>query len=398
MAIAESFSRRFFGYVHGNNLIYNACWEDPRLDREALQLSSSDRLMMITSAGCNALDYLLAGAGSVHCVDMNPRQNALLELKAAGIRRLEFDDFFRMFGLGRWESAPFAYRELLRSELSPVSRRYWDRHIDFFSGEGRRRSFYFRGATGYFAWLMNVYIDRVARLRPCVDAILAASELDEQRAIYEELRPRLWRGFVRWLLRRDATLALLGVPRLQRQQLERDHKGGIARFIEDSVESVFTRLSLADNYFWRVYLTGSYSPACCPEYLKEENFERLRGGLLDRLSVHTTSVCQFLEQHSERLTRFVLLDHMDWLGQHDQPLLARQWEALLRTAAPGARVLWRSGGLRCDHVDRLNVQWHGRRQRLGELLRYHGDWAERLHAADRVHTYGSFYIADVNHN
>ncbi len=193
MAIAESFSRRFFGYVHGNNLIYNACWEDPRLDREALQLGSGDRLMMITSAGCNALDYLLAGAGSVHCVDLNPRQNALLELKAAGIRRLEFDDFFRMFGLGRWESAAFAYWEQLRSELSPASRRYWDRHIDFFSGEGRRRSFYFRGATGYFAWLMNVYIDRVARLRSCVDEILAATELDEQRAIYEELRPRLWR-------------------------------------------------------------------------------------------------------------------------------------------------------------------------------------------------------------
>ncbi len=145
-------------------------------------------------------------------------------------------------------------------------------------------------------------------------------------------------------------------------------------------------------------MTGSYSPACCPEYLKEENFERLRAGLLDRLSVHTTSVCQFLEQQSEPLTRFVLLDHMDWLGQHDQPLLARQWEALLRSAAPGARVLWRSGGLRCDHVDGLNVQWQGRRQRLGELLRYHSDWAERLHAADRVHTYGSFYIADVNHN
>jgi S-adenosylmethionine-diacylglycerol 3-amino-3-carboxypropyl transferase len=398
MPIAELFSRRCFGYVHGNNLVYNTCWEDPRLDRQALELSQGDRLMMITSAGCNALDYLLAGAGHVHCVDLNPRQNALLELKLAGIRRLEFDEFFRMFGLGRWAAAPAVYRDVLRAELSPVSGRYWDRHIDFFSGLDPRNSFYFRGTAGYFAWLMNGYIDRVSRLRPQVEAILAATEINEQQAIYDRMKPQLWRGFIRWLLRRDATLSLLGVPRLQRQQLERDHQGGIARFIETCVESVFTRLSLADNYFWRVYLTGSYSPKCCPEYLKAENFERLRSGLVDRVSIHTKSVCDFLEAHPEPLTRFVLLDHMDWLGHHDQPLLARQWQALLNRAAPGARVLWRSGGTRCDHVDRLRVQWRGQSRPLGELLHYHTELAGRLHTQDRVHTYGSFYIADVLNN
>ncbi len=396
--IAESLSRRCFGYVHGHNLVYNTCWEDPRLDREALELNQNDRLLMITSAGCNALDYLLAGAGEVHCVDLNPRQNALLELKVAGIRKLEFDDFFRMFGLGRWSTAPTVYRYVLRDELSEGARQYWDRHIGFFSGRGRRRSFYFRGTSGYFAWLMNGYINRVSRLRHEVEAMLAARELHEQQAIYERVKPQLWRGLIRWLLRRDTTLALVGVPRLQRQQLERDYEGGIARFIENCVESVFTRLSLAENYFWRVYLTGSYSPACCPEYLKPQNFDRLRDGLIDRLSIHTTSVCGFLERDGEPLTRFVLLDHMDWLGHHDQPLLARQWKALLNRAAPGARVLWRSGGTQCAHVDRLPIEWEGRRRPLGELLDYHTDWADELHARDRVHTYGSFYIADVRRN
>ncbi|HUY91256.1 MAG TPA: DUF3419 family protein [Pirellulales bacterium] len=171
-----------------------------------------------------------------------------------------------------------------------------------------------------------------------------------------------------------------------------------SRTDEDSVESVFARLPLADNYFWRVYLTGSYSPGCCPEYLKPENFQRLRAGVLDRLGIHTTSACAFLEAQSEPFTRFVLLDHMDWLGHHDQSLLARQWEALLRCAAPGARVLWRSGGTRCDYVDRLPVEWRGRRRELGDLLHYHAAWAGCLHSLDRVHTYGSFYIADVQNN
>jgi hypothetical protein len=35
----------------------------------------------------------LTGPRRVHAVDANPRQNAPLELKLAGIRHLDFDDF-----------------------------------------------------------------------------------------------------------------------------------------------------------------------------------------------------------------------------------------------------------------------------------------------------------------
>ena len=59
MAVLDWFSGRVFKYVHGNNLVYNTCWEDPRLDRVALQIGPSDNILVITSAGCNALDYAL---------------------------------------------------------------------------------------------------------------------------------------------------------------------------------------------------------------------------------------------------------------------------------------------------------------------------------------------------
>ena len=60
---AEKINTRIFKAVHSRNLVYNASWEDPALDRQALQLGPDDRVLVITSAGCNALDYLLAGAG-----------------------------------------------------------------------------------------------------------------------------------------------------------------------------------------------------------------------------------------------------------------------------------------------------------------------------------------------
>ena len=38
----ERINTRIFKAVHGKNLIYNTCWEDPALDRVALQLQSHD--------------------------------------------------------------------------------------------------------------------------------------------------------------------------------------------------------------------------------------------------------------------------------------------------------------------------------------------------------------------
>lgn len=58
-------------------------------------------------------------------------------------------------------------------------------------------------------------------------------------------------------------------------------------------------------------------------------------------------------------------------------------------------MIWRSVGLRTDFVNRVQVKVDGRRHNLQELLTYHRELADELHARDRVHTYGSFYIADL---
>jgi len=381
--------------VHGHNLVYNTCWEDPRLDREALQLGPTDNVMVITSAGCNALDYALTEPNHVYAVDMNPRQNALLELKLAGIRQLEFETYFDMFGRGGMKNVHDVYARQLRPDLSEWSRQYWDRWIKFFD-VGRRRNFYFRGTSGSFAWLMNVYIDRIVQLRPHIDELLDAGSVDEQRDIYDnKVRDRFWTRSIRFAMGRDTTLSMLGVPRAQRAEVERHYDGGISGFVRDSVESVLVKLPLADNYFWRVYLTGQYTHDCCPEYLRPENFARLKAGLVDRITTCTNSVEGFLNSSEVPISRFVLLDHMDWMSGKYFHLLEAEWQAIVQRTAPGARVIWRSGGLRADFVDRVQVTHNGQLVPVGELLTYYPELAERLHAQDRVHTYGSFYIADL---
>ncbi len=113
------------------------------MDRQAFNLTPEDVLLVITSAGCNVLDYALLAPKRIHAVDANPRQTALLELKVAGVRALEFEDFFSVFGEGCHPAFPTLYNRFLREQLSDFARGYWDKRVEWFAG--KRGSFYFHG-------------------------------------------------------------------------------------------------------------------------------------------------------------------------------------------------------------------------------------------------------------
>ncbi len=392
---SEWMSGRVFRIVHGNNLVYNTCWEDPRLDKTALELTPNDNLLVITSAGCNALSYALTGLNHVYAVDMNPRQNALLELKIAGIRNLDYETFFQMFGNGRLVGVKGIYESKLRNDLSDWSKKYWDQRIRKFF-DSKRKSFYFCGTSGAFARFINSYIDRTKDFRGYIYDILSAKTLEEQHDIwYNKIRAKLWTKLIRFVMNRDTTLSLLGVPRAQRMQIETQYQGGVVKFVEDCLDAVFGTLPIQDNYFWRVYSTGSYTRTCCPEYLEEKNFEALKGGLVDKVTAHTDTVEGFLRKNDVKISRFVLLDHMDWLSYHLYDALVSEWDAILKRADDKTRILWRSGGLRTEYIESVPVEFEGKKQKLGDILSLNTQLAAELHQKDRVHTYGSFYIADL---
>jgi S-adenosylmethionine-diacylglycerol 3-amino-3-carboxypropyl transferase len=395
MAFFDWVSRKVFTAVHGNNLVYNTCWEDPRLDRVALEFGPDDNVLVITSAGCNAIDYALAGPNHVNAVDMNPRQNALLDLKKSAIRNLDYDDFFKMFGDGRLPNANAIYQEKLRAELPAWSQQFWDKKIKWF--DNRRKTFYDRGTSGAFARIIRTYTKHVIKVEDQLDAMLAADSVAEQKEIYDkQLKKKFWSGIMKFAMNRDTTMSMLGVPKAQRHQIETQYPGGLVKFIQDCMQSVFADLPMKDNYFWRVYIKGSYTRDCCPEYLREENFAALKGGVIDKVSTHTNSVQGFLENLDGQISRFILLDHMDWLSTNFFPLLESEWQAIVDKAAPNARLIWRSGGLRTDFIDEVQITRDGQLQKIAPMLTYNKPLAEELHVKDRVHTYGSFFIADLN--
>lgn len=375
--------QRLFDALYARSLVYNTCWEDPAVDRVALNLQPSDVMLVITSAGCNVLDYALTGVRRIHAVDANPRQTALLELKLAGIRGLDFDDFFAMFGAGHHPGFVELYRERLRESLSPFAQRYWDAHGRWLTDP--QNSFYFFGLSGRIARMFRLYLAARPKLRHAIEEMFESGSLEAQREIYDaRVAPHMWNRSIDWVLSRRVTMSMLGVPGTQHAEVCRQHPGGVPGFVREAIDYVFRMLPISTNYFWSVYFRGMYRRHCAPEYLRAENFAALKAGLAARILPASCTVTQFLQTATERISKFVLLDHMDWMANAHPQELTREWAAIVARAAPGARAIFRSARREPAYL-----------RMLPDGMRYHPALADDLQRADRVHTYAGFHIADV---
>ncbi|HAD12788.1 MAG TPA: DUF3419 domain-containing protein [Saprospirales bacterium] len=344
--------QKIFQTIHGGNLVYNTCWEDPRCDRALMKFDQNSRIVMLTSAGCNALDYLLDNPISIDCIDVNPRQNALLELKTKIIQHADFHLLFEWFGKGYSAEANALFREVLAPDLSEYSKNYWERNLHFFTGSRWRKSFYWFGSAGSAAFMLHKRLVSRPHIKQKLEDLLVCSDLSLQRDIYEQLEPLVLDGFTRWLLNRHVFQSMLGVPQMQQNLAKEGYAGGMAGYIRECLRNVFVEQSLTENYFWKVYLQGHYTTDCCPNYLKEEYFPVLQKSV-PRIKTHTSTLSEYLKQNPGTYTHFILLDHQDWMATHNFPALEEEWRHLLLNSVPGTQFLLRSAAQSVDFIPKF---------------------------------------------
>jgi S-adenosylmethionine-diacylglycerol 3-amino-3-carboxypropyl transferase len=384
--ITQKISTATFNYVHKSNLVYNTCWEDPRCDRQLLDLQSDSKVVMITSAGCNALDYLLDQPAEIHCVDMNPRQNALLNLKMAAFdSKSSHSDLFEMFGRGNHQSSEAFYREVLRPQLPLQVQQYWDKNIGFFNGKGIRKSFYHHGTSGVFAWLFSKYMKQQRKIFDKVQQMMNAQSIDEQRHIYEQIEPKLFNHFMKWVMNRHLVMCMLGIPQAQQELFAKKFEQGALGFIKQCLQKVFTEIPTNDNYFWRVYINGNYSQDCCPNYLLPQYYQDISNHK-NQIHTYDTTISDFLQQNPNEYSHFVLLDHQDWLAHHYPKALEEEWRLILQNSRKGTKILLRSASEQVDFFPNF----------VKERVTFEKDLTQKTHQLDRVGTYASVYLGEVN--
>ncbi|TGD79886.1 DUF3419 family protein [Hymenobacter wooponensis] len=103
---------------------YSLVWEDSRTLYQALELNPADEVLVITSAGCNALNTLLAGAKRVTALDLNPVQNHLLSFKCYLIKYHSAEVFQALLGLKGLEEVAATWAQVAPT-MPCALRQYW---------------------------------------------------------------------------------------------------------------------------------------------------------------------------------------------------------------------------------------------------------------------------------
>jgi S-adenosylmethionine-diacylglycerol 3-amino-3-carboxypropyl transferase len=370
-------------------LVYTQIWEDPRVDARALRLDSSSRILTISSAGCNVLNYLTHEPERVLAVDLNGAHMALTRLKMAALGHLpDHDAFFRFFGVGRGRENLSAYREHVRPHLDDATRRFWEERSWMGLRRARIHAFedgiYEHGVLARFRGVAGLVSRLVQGCRP--DALLEASTLDEQRQFFENcVAPFFDLPAVRWLAERPATLYSFGIPLRQYQSLADAASGSIVDLYRDRLRRLVCGFPLSDNYFaWQAFGRRYDTDAreALPPYLRRRHFARLRYHL-DRVDTRIASLTDVLrDQPDSSFDSFVLLDAMDWM---EPDAIASLWREIARVGAPGARIIFRTAGP-------TSVVEPALPSPLRSRFRYERARSEALHAQDRSAIYGMFHL------
>jgi S-adenosylmethionine-diacylglycerol 3-amino-3-carboxypropyl transferase len=386
MQLRSKINEQLFKKIHLGSLVYNTCWEDPRCDRAMLQLNETSKVVMLTSAGCNALDYLLDQPEMIHCVDVNPHQNALLHLKSALISGTDHATLFDFFGNGIARQRREVFADVVADRLPEhFSNRFWRNKLHYFSGKGIRKSFYWHGSSGAVAWSIRQWLHAHPTLLNSCRKMFETDSIEQQQEWYARVEPLFLNRYMRWAVKQHVVQSMLGVPVSQQILAKKYFEDGMAGYLRHCLRHVFTQLSLHDNYFWKLYFFGHYTPDCCPNYLQKSNFNTLQQHI-GRVKTHTATLSDFLVRTPDQYSHFVLLDHQDWLAAHLKPELEREWKLIFENAAPKAKVLLRSASFEPDFLPDF----------VRERITFDQGAAQLSQQQDRVGTYAGTWIGTIN--
>lgn len=242
------------------------------------------------------------------------------------------------------------------------------------------RGLYDFGKMGLAARLIRGILPRLGISRRRVEEFFELRSLEEQQAYYAKyVEPRFWNPFMKRLCKSRAFMYLCGVHPRQFELVDGRH--GIYDYVRERIEYALTQVPIYDNYFLSVTATGRFRGNRVPPYLLEENFATLRDNL-DRVQIVNGWLGPFLDTQPEgSITKFNLLDIFDWMTP---AMFEETLQSVLRAAALGATMIYRSGSYRLDAP--ASILEHVERD---------DELAARLFASDRSATYGSFYIMAV---
>jgi S-adenosylmethionine:diacylglycerol 3-amino-3-carboxypropyl transferase len=345
-------------------LLFAQSFEDPEIDRMALQIQPEHRVLCVTSGGCNVLALLLDAPARLIALDMNPTQNAMLQLKIEGIRRLSYEDYLELLGV-----RPSARRMDLYRRLPSIP--FWDAHPELIA-RGALSAGRFEQYLAHFRRLL-----RLCQGRRRIEQLVTPRDRAGRERFYNEVwdTPQ-WRAFFRFFFSR-AVLGRLGLdPKCFTFVTGGEAFGDV--FLRRT-RHVLAELPVHENYFVEYILFGTYRRAF-PPYLERKNFERLRG-LLGRVEIVSDEAGRYLASLPDNtLDRIDFSNVFEWIDPAGYECLLHE---IARVSRPGARITYRNLLVRRE-----------RPESLAALIRP-DPRARELLPRDRAFVYSNFVLEEI---
>jgi betaine lipid synthase len=337
----EAMNRR--PHLFPPTFLYSLSWEDPRADEPYLKVQKGDVCLTLTSGACNAFDLVLQDADAVYCVDMNPAQSHLLEIKMVAMQSLPYEDVWRLFGEGKHPQFPDLFYSRLAPFMSGRCQDFWSSRFHYF-----KNGLYFYGSMGNvitFMYMLATYCG----MRGWVNRLCSAPTLEDQQKIWENsYLVRFIRMLPAWFLALFAKLSLngavmwgcLGVPSAQASLITGDGRN-LAEYVATVFHGAAMGTHLAtENYFYLCCLTSQFTKKCCPKYLEEKSYKALRANNCEMLNkLHNVTGSYLDELEKRKYSKVILMDHVDWT---DEKYVKHLAQVLYRQVVPGGLVIWRS--------------------------------------------------------
>jgi S-adenosylmethionine-diacylglycerol 3-amino-3-carboxypropyl transferase len=329
------------------SILFSACQEDSRSELAAFGSLEGKRVFAVTAGGGRVLNLLIDKPRSITAVDLNPAQNALLELKIAAVRGLDHGAYLRFLGIRPADDRVATYERHLRDQLSFGARRFFD---------GIPKAI---GAGILFQGKMEKYLRVGAKVLKLghpfgLKNLLDARNLDEQRAAMARWETPFWKGVAHLVGNKHIIARLSGDPGFYRNL---PPKPPLHEVLYDRVHRHLKHNLLRENSFLQLVLHGRYVyEDVLPIYLNANTFETIKAALAETaIDIQTTTVTDALAASSTGFDAFSISDICSYLDPEPNH---RLFELVLSAAKPGARLCSRSNifhrPLAPEHAARVN--------------------------------------------
>jgi S-adenosylmethionine-diacylglycerol 3-amino-3-carboxypropyl transferase len=313
-----------------SDLYFSQIREDSFVERYVSEKYTPNRIIVIGSGGCTAFSILNNEVQTVYCVDHNPAQCALIELKKAAIKVLERDDFLAFIGERPCENRQSIY-EKPEHQLPDYAKNYWEIHQNEIMF-GINQS----GVTERFYRFIGSNIVNNLYEKEVWDHLFEARSIEEQILFHEQfLTSESWLAAARILLSKTTHLQFF--PAYMFEHADEQDFGNF--FLHQFEKEVLTK-PLQNNYFLSQLLFSTYlydKSEGTPYYLSQEGYDKVKQNL-DKLIIIPSKLQDFLT-HNQSVDAFYLSNVLDWSSSHD---IEEICGSVLKAASPNAVVLFRN--------------------------------------------------------